>query len=308
MSLHSNTPHNNSAKRFFTDLLLVREFLALNLPQALAKMLDLSTLQIIDGEFVDENHRSHQSDILYQVDTISGSPIILYILIEHKSNPDKWAVLQLLRYMLNKWEQDVGNGADQLIPIVPILFYHGQTEWGYPTNFQDYFPQDEIWHLFLPTFEVILQDYSEKAGAEIAGSFYLQSFLRSFRAIKAREIYEAFVELVNFMLSNLELDDPRGLKTIDEIGYYWSEGTPRISPDEFEAVFKRFGRKGEMALETFATKLRTEGRAEGERIGVEKMIIKLLDTGQMTHAEIAALVDLPLAEIERIDKDRHANA
>ena len=263
MSLQNNTPHNNSAKRFFTDLLLVREFLALNLPQALAKLLDLSTLQIIDGEFVDENHRSHQSDILYQVDTISGSPIILYILIEHKSNPDKWAVLQLLRYMLNKWEQDVGNGADQLIPIVPILFYHGQTEWGYPTNFQDYFPQDEIWHLFLPTFEVILQDYSEKAGAEIAGSFYLQSFLRSFRAIKAREIYEAFVELVDFMLSNLELDDPRGLKTIDEIGYYWSEGTPRISPDEFEAVFKRFGRKGEMALETFATKLRTEGRAEG---------------------------------------------
>ncbi|MEM7802487.1 MAG: hypothetical protein AAF633_25055, partial [Chloroflexota bacterium] len=58
------------------------------------------------------------------------------------------------------------------------------------------------------------------------------------------------------------------------------------------------GRKGELALETFATKM----RSEGERIGVENIVIRMLERGNLSHAEIAAEVGLPLSEIKRIDE------
>ena len=320
MSLQNNTPHNNFAKRFLTDLVLAREFLTLNLPQALVKLIDLSTLQPIEGEFVDEAHRTHQSDILYQVSTFSGIPLILYILIEHKSNPEKWAILQLLRYMLKKWEQDVTNGSDQLTPIVPILFYHGQAEWPYPTHFRAYFPQHEAWNLFIPDFEMVLRDFSEKSATQIEGSRHLQAMLHAFRTVQAKNFETSFIELVRFLVDSLTMSDPKGLKILMEIVYYYTEGAERLTLDQLNAAFKMYGREGEQVVQTIATQLRAEGRvegrvegrAEGERIGIEKererMVVKLIEADNMTHAEIAALVDLPLAEIERIDRDRHANA
>jgi predicted transposase YdaD len=58
----------------------------------------------------------------------SGRPAFLYLLFEHKSRPDRFARLQLLRYTVELWDEwHRGHPRALLPPVLPVVFYHGNT-------------------------------------------------------------------------------------------------------------------------------------------------------------------------------------
>ncbi|HOU93774.1 MAG TPA: Rpn family recombination-promoting nuclease/putative transposase, partial [Polyangiaceae bacterium] len=73
------------------------------LPAALVAELDLDELRLEPGTFVDEELRRSQSDVLLRT-RHRGREASVYVLFEHKSGPDRWTVLQVLRYMVRIWE------------------------------------------------------------------------------------------------------------------------------------------------------------------------------------------------------------
>ncbi len=116
------SPHDEFFSYVFSDPENARDFLKENLPAEALSLLNLDTIRISKESFVDEELRSHQSDILIEAALCSpGEPAFIYILVEHKAYPDKWALLQLLSYPVKIWK---GKRGKKLPVIIPVIFYH----------------------------------------------------------------------------------------------------------------------------------------------------------------------------------------
>ena len=79
-------------------------FLANYLPPTVLHHIQLDSLTITKDSFVDKEHTAHYSDLLYQVTLTGDRPGFVYFLFEHKSYPDRFVSLQLLRHVLEIWK------------------------------------------------------------------------------------------------------------------------------------------------------------------------------------------------------------
>ena len=90
--------HDALVRRVLGDLDAARAWLQARLPADTTQHLDLATLQLQPGTFVDEELRRAETDVLFEVRHESGWPVFVYLLVEHQSTVDFWLRLRLLRY------------------------------------------------------------------------------------------------------------------------------------------------------------------------------------------------------------------
>jgi hypothetical protein len=109
----STAPHDALFKAVFSQAELAAEELRCVLPPELVAQMDLTSLTLEAGSFVDEELREQHTDLLYSVQ-LAGRPARVYVLFEHQSKGEWWMALRLLRYMLRIWELCVADGAQQL--------------------------------------------------------------------------------------------------------------------------------------------------------------------------------------------------
>lgn len=107
-------PHDAYFKATFGRPTAAAEFLRHYLPPEIVRLLDLTRLELEKDTFVDARLRRHFSDLLYRVGLLAGGEAFIYFLLEHKSAPDEWTILQLLRYLAQAWEQMRQRGAKKL--------------------------------------------------------------------------------------------------------------------------------------------------------------------------------------------------
>ena len=296
---------------------MAAEFIAHYLPQNVAKTLNLDTLTPVDASFVDEVFQEHHSDLLFEVTTNKGSRVSIYILFEHKSYPDKWVLLQLLRYLVNIWQQSVKDGSQQLQPILPIIIYHGESVWPYPTDFLSYFAGDDLYHPFQPRFSALLKDFSAESDEQILGSLHLQSILLALRRIFDRNLaaeFEAFIGTI-FKIRESE----QGLHLIGLIVYYFGYATQKIEVNEMKRVLKYHEGWGEPVVGSLAhhykmlgleegrqegrQKGREEGREEGREQGITQSIIDILTS---KFNELPSTLHTQIQQINSLDILRQA--
>ena len=89
-----STPHDEFFKRVFSQQDAAHSFLANYSPPEISPLFDLAGLAIDKDSFVDDELRSHYSDILYRVALRDGSGEgYVYVLFEHKSYSDRHVAL-----------------------------------------------------------------------------------------------------------------------------------------------------------------------------------------------------------------------
>ena len=135
-----SNPHDKLFKTVFSDPKEARSFFQSYLPETLVSTIDWSSLILIDKEFIDEDFKSSESDLLYQAQLKEGKQEIqMYLLFEHQSKPDKWLRFRLLKYCCRIWDESFKADPNQQIlkPIVPIVFYQGKYPWKYGTELLD---------------------------------------------------------------------------------------------------------------------------------------------------------------------------
>ena len=156
------------------------------LPDDVLRCVRLDTLRIEKDSFVDEHLREQFSDLLYRVDLNEGMDGLVYMLFEHKSYPDKFVAVQLLRYMGAIWEQwlkgQKGATTARLPVIIPIVFYHGAETW-IPLKLSDLAGNSPVGLCsYVPSFDFLVSDFSTKFGIRYpgckftAGGFAIASF------------------------------------------------------------------------------------------------------------------------------------
>lgn len=72
-------------------------------PEMFAKI-DASSVEVKPGSWVDEDLEEEHSDLLLATQ-YDGQPILIYVLLEHKSTVEPWVFMQMLGYMVAVWNE-----------------------------------------------------------------------------------------------------------------------------------------------------------------------------------------------------------
>ena len=132
----------------------------------LAAQMDFQSLLPAERSLLSETLREREADLLYRVPfrTEKGTrEVLIYILIEHQSTIDDLMAYRLLNYMDLVWEKHrnlwnrrkTPKAERKFPPILPIIFYTGDTPWKTPVDFADLVDLPEDLKSFVPRFEIL---------------------------------------------------------------------------------------------------------------------------------------------------------
>lgn len=298
MSVHN--PHDRFFRDSFSRPEIVRNYLEEYLPADLLALLDLDTLRLQEGTFIDETLREQQSDLLYQTRLKGDGRILyLYFLFEHKSQPEPLIALQLLGYLLAIWQEQVKQ-KQPLSPIIPLVVYHGEKLWNVPTDFFGLLNAPEGLRPYLLGFHYQLSDFSHLSTEEIKGEIWLRVCLSVLRAIFYPGLRHELQPLIELSFELWEKDT--GVEYIRTILYYLTRATNRVSRAELEQALLAQGPPGENLMETIAQEYIQQGIEQGLEQGLERSILRILQRrfGSVPSHLPDHLAELPANVLEEL--------
>ncbi|MBC8231512.1 Rpn family recombination-promoting nuclease/putative transposase [bacterium] len=117
---------------------------------SLSTKIDFSRLHDEKKTFILDNLRQQESDLVFTApfldeETGTEGEVLIFILIEHQSEPDISMGFRMLFYMTQIWDtqrrewerDDVPKSQWNFRPILPVLFYTGKPSWGAPISVAD---------------------------------------------------------------------------------------------------------------------------------------------------------------------------
>jgi predicted transposase/invertase (TIGR01784 family) len=256
-------PHDKFFKEVFTRPEIARDFLHNYLPEKVIELLDMSSLSLQKGSFVDQDLRQHFSDLLYRVSLRNGQEAFVYILLEHKSFPEYMVAFQLLRYLVRIWEHELRqDGKKPLTPIVPLVVYHGRVRWLVPLTFGALFEGDEALRPYWPEFAYQLCDLSAYNDDEIKGEVTLRALLLLLKHIFDDRLAEQLPAILS-LLRTLATQKT-GLEFLETILRYVTQAAEKITERELaQALAEAFTPTGGVTMTTLAEKWIEQGLEQG---------------------------------------------
>lgn len=282
-----HTPHDQYFKSSLRRPEVAADLLAHYLPPEVVALMDLGSLQLQEGSFIDVDLREQQSDLLFRARLLSGGDTYIFLLFEHKSFVYRLTAFQLLRYQVRIWERDLqraGRRAVTLCPIIPIVVYHGRRRWTAPLSLSGLFRGPPALDAFRPELRYVLLDLQAWKKDQIIGGLLLRVTLLMLQAIFRPELPKNLTaiaallrQLTDQVLREQELRRLLAYATYSGQGLSVAEVAGMAQAAEPE--------KGDTMAMTLAQKLlaegrvegRVEGRADGLAEGLYKGLEALLD-------------------------------
>ena len=171
--------HDIFFRAVFTKEDNARDLLLSVLPQGILGMLDLESVTVDNTSFIDRKLSERHSDLLIRT-SLRGAPVLIYILVEHKSYPDRWTLFQLLKYMVRIWERKT------LPSIIPVIFYHGTRRWRLPLNFSSYFVPEDRLKPYIPEFHPVMVNLQQVEDRKLQGRVMVQIALKTLKAFSGK--------------------------------------------------------------------------------------------------------------------------
>ena len=298
-------PHDNLFRKVFSEEGEAAGLLRPHLPAWLSSTLDWSTLTLQDRSYVDEELEASQSDLLFEVQWQAGAGqagagetasapqrLLLYVLFEHQSTPNRWMRFRLLEYCCRIWADALGadDKRPELPPIVPVVFYQGKRRWRHAQEFAELFSEAVREWPWTPRFEHLLVDQSQAAAGEVRGGVLGRVAQLALMAAARRRVSQARAALLMAAQYMGELAKGGRTERFRAIVRYVITTQDRQTVREFGEALRRHvpGPGGDM--KTYAEELlqeglrkgRQEGRQEGQlgtienflRAGIEWSIIE----------------------------------
>jgi len=259
--------HDKYFRELFSKKEIMQDFLIGALPNV-AKYLKLNTLTLDETTYIDENLQNTYSDLVYSCKYKTSYRLKIALLFEHKSYVPQHPYLQLLGYMLKIWETNVKQNK-KLIPVIPILFYHGKKKFE-QKKFDSYFEKmDNLLRNYLPNFdfEVINTKFLSDAAVKI---LFNQVALRT-GLLLMKHIFDSTEELLEKLLvifadfKKLQESD-MGKRFLDTTMIYFFSGT-KLNVETVKTSAEKLNFELGEVFESTAYKLIKQGELEGLRKG-----------------------------------------
>jgi predicted transposase YdaD len=270
-------PHDKLFKGLLDQPGTAGALLRERLPPEIACLLTDDPPELLDGEFVDEALQGSQSDRLFRAWLKAGGEVLLYVLIDHKSSPEPGIILQLLGYMVRIWTRHAGGKAEalrSLPPILPLVVYHGASEWKISLSLRDTIKAPEAIKQTQPDLRYVLVDLGPIPNGQLSAYPPLRAGLLALKYYHddgdteavlvqvftdARDIPSLFKMLVVYATTVYSAVNPALLRRVlHKVKPEWEDEMLSIAAKEWKA-------EG-----------RAEGKAEGETAGKANMLLRLV--------------------------------
>ena len=283
MEISVDKPHDSLFKKVFRDIDNTRDFLKSYLPKDLASKVDFDSMSMSATEKDDAKYNSSYLDLTVEC-KLDGEDSKIYIIFEHKSYQDSMTIMQIMRYCMLIWEDEIKANKKTLTPIIPFIFYHGERKSALHNNFRDYFNVADDLKKYLLSFEMVIFDTDKVTNNEIR-----------------ENINNLFVVSAILMMKNI-FNDVNQIKPI-------LKDIIELSDDRKIIFFEYFVTKKQMTEKTFnklITELKGEEMPSLARIwmneGIERgKLDEIQDTIKMIfEAKFSQLSYKLLLQIEKI--------
>lgn len=228
----------------------IEQYLLLELPSTV----DLDRITPIRNESVDAKLRVLFSDLIFELNTISGTSI--YLLFEHKSFPDKTIENQLIKYM-DTFELDYLKEHSEIktpLTIVLVLIYHGSYNWNIRFS-----------HNRLANLKFF--DLSKIPDEQIRGTAILKIVLLILKYINSEELVTKF-DMIIELFKELK-DDQHAKEYIRSFSFYVEHAAKEEFRDMLEQKMRHYFTEEELESSTLIRELEAIGEKRGEKRGEE---------------------------------------
>lgn len=289
------SPHDALFKAAFGRVDIARSEFELVLPPEVRGRLDLATLELSAGSFVDEELRHLHSDLLYTVRTKSQREALVYVLFEHQSSFDPRMPFRLLRYVVRVWERWLRDHPEtsSLPIVVPVLLHHGAAMWQAAPDLAPMIDADpellDAVRPFQPLFRFFVDDLAALSLEQLS-SRALHALGRLVQlAFWSSRSLERLVDAAPLMRAITEtlVRDDRTRELLTQLYLYLLRAAqPEVDVDEVRTILLGVaGPQGKEDVVNAAEQLIEQGRAEG-REGLRSAIAKALSARSVTLSEV----------------------
>ena len=218
-----------------------------------------------------KNHKDKAHDV---------SRIRFIFLFEHKSYRDPNIAFQLLKYQFYIYEKN--HEKRERIPIIPIVFYHGEKEWNIPCEFKEsllfdlnksYRNQCDSLLKGILNFEYRLLNLSDINVESLPKEMKTQSilFLLKYIGILKKSFDLKYVERCFRLSKHLALEQRKSI-LLECYGYIF-HFIPHLNINVVESIEKEIFKKGGFSMGAFKFYIE-EQKEKAEEKGIEKGIEK----------------------------------
>jgi hypothetical protein len=310
--------HDHLVKHAFSEVENARGVLATALPAAIVASIDLSTLALQPGSFVDENLQDRYSDLLYSA-RISGREALLYVLWEHKSDPVPLTPLQVMRYMVRIWDQHIAalpvkeRAKLRKVPVIlPVVLHHGRDGWTAAVTFEEILDADAdllaVLGDHVPRLRLVIDDLWKQSDEQL----YARAATRFARLVlwalkNAREAGWLDGELGPWKALIAEvLAERDGTRALTALFRYILKTNPRVPRDVLRGLLPGdLGAEVEEAMMSWYEQEMDRGRRDGERTGERRgrraTLLEQLQVrfGELPPAAVARIEGAEVPELKR---------
>ena len=289
----TNNPHDALFKSMFSVKENLQDLLLGTLPKEVLQGLKPETLKYDPCEYVDDELNPYFKDISCNL-KYGHRNIKVSLLYEHKSYPDKNIHIQLLRYILNVWENQIAN-KEELTPVIIMVFYHGKRKWkdsGFVKNVPEELKR------FVPLFDYALFDTKEIEDHAIIRHFRRPSVKAAVWFMKRSDNILGFMQdnpqLTKEMLNQIERIDQNLFQKL-ALYLYSVSGE---DPNKIDIIMETVTQQEKHPFANAIRKLEQTGIEKANKQTVINLIKKECD-----NVFIADVTGLSVDQIEKIRKE-----
>jgi hypothetical protein len=299
-------PHDALFKAVFSSTEDARGLLASLLPEEVVAAVDWSTLTLQPGSYIDAALRQSHSDLLFRVQAMVDRPLLLYVLVEHQSEPDPWMPQRLHEYIGRIWARWRREHPRPVVlpPVLPIVVHHGAGGWHKAVSLAELYAldaaQEAAFAAHLPALRFVLYDLGIEPEEAVARRRLTALSKLALLCLKlARGSAHILVHLTPWLhLFAAVLAAPDGVRALSRILIYILQ-TTSVPPEEVPGLIEeRFGDRGREAfMLTGAQQLVERGRVEGQ---AELLLVQIrVRFGEVTPEVVSRVRSAEPAELER---------
>lgn len=227
---------------------------------------NLDTLERIPDSY-SEVDETGDADLAFRVNVLTGAPVLVGIMVEHKSGRDPDTINQIARYVRSVMKIHQENRVFDGLPTMAIIFYNGRENWNPLKNLEEGYP--EFFHGRVLPFAcsfVNMADIPDSdclACEDVATGMGIVAMKYAFDRENLR------LKLLQFKESFQKLPTDEGLSLLGKINVYLKEYVDEDFLKELEMAFKSVGQKYGFvsAGDVFRQKLaEAEQKVETERV------------------------------------------
>ena len=284
-AIGSSLTHDKLFREVFQWLGLAKAFLRLVLSGPILAKLDLDRLTIEPKDFLNVIFKETRADMIYRVPIVGREEsLCIYVLLEHKSFDDFFAIFQADQYAGQINQKEYRQAKDEkrlkadfrLSPVLVIIFHHGETAFTGPTDVVGVYDDcGGILANYLPRRRAILFDLSTLTeipdDPEVPE---LYAVLRIMQVIFSLDLSTKVREVLERLKPYSAI--PKYRRLIRFLWFYFVSYAKKQSDQEVTAVTDAVTKIiGEKEMSTILEQLKAEGRAEGEARGT---VLAILET------------------------------